>query len=448
MLIYGFSFEINVLDPLWNHRNISAGLTSWADAGRLFTRPQADGFYRPLSFLSLWVDYRIFGEHLWGYHAQNLILHMLNAALIFALALAMTFSHMAARWAAWLWSAAAVNFEAVMWPAARFDLLATCFILIALVSFVHYANSSSRLAGCACAVAYGLALLNKETAYAFPVVAGALVATGGYWGFPKSRMRALVPIAVAIVAITTTMLAVRIAVFGNLGGYPPAVLHSTHFALQWRTFWSLINRVMLIPLLGVNTTAPLLGLAFVAIGLFAAFLVAAILVRPQVSTRLRLILAVALIAALPVANIVGWVGPSMQHSRYLYFPPLFLFLAVAAAFAEARWGRAALALLLLANCAGALNNLWVYREVHARARSLATSIGHDMQQEHTATVEFVGVPSEPQGVFYFYSELTDRLRRSSGAQIIDEISTASPKPSNRLIYVWDAAHGTLRGPQK
>ncbi len=449
--IYGLSLQINVLDPLWNHRNVSAGLNSLSDAGRLFTKPQADGFYRPLTFLSLWVDYRIFGEVLWGYHLQNLMLHMANAVLLFALARSLSLGDRTARWAAWLFAAAAVNFEAVMWPAARFDLLATFFILLALLAYMRYLRSRSVWAAALCAAAYLLGLLNKEVAYMFPVIAVALTVTGRRWGIPAANFRTGWLFALTIAGITATMVGIRIAVFGSLGGYPPAVAHAGHFALSGRTVWSVVSRVMLIPIIGVNTTAPVAAPATVAIALFAGFVLMTLLIRPVLTAQVRLLVALALISALPVANLAGWVGASMQHCRYLYFPTLFLLLAAASAFAEQRLGPVLLAVLLAANAAGALNNLWVYRTVQGRARTMAAAIVGDARQEKLATVQLVGVPREPQGVFYFYSELVGHLRRDGHLEIIDsEAGAADPsgKPAARLIYTWNPGSGTLSGPQR
>jgi hypothetical protein len=51
--LYWHWTQINVRDSDWNHRLLSAGIHSWRDALRLFAEPKADGFYRPIGFLSL-----------------------------------------------------------------------------------------------------------------------------------------------------------------------------------------------------------------------------------------------------------------------------------------------------------------------------------------------------------------------------------------------------------
>jgi hypothetical protein len=121
--VYLPSIRINFSHHDWTHRHISAGIVSLGSLWQLFSRPQADGFYRPLTFVSLWLDYRLFGTAYTWYHAQSLALHIVNSLLAARLAGSLGFGRTASLWTGLLYAAAAVNFEPVMWPAARFDLL-------------------------------------------------------------------------------------------------------------------------------------------------------------------------------------------------------------------------------------------------------------------------------------------------------------------------------------
>ena len=42
--------------------------------------------YRPLTLLSLGLDFQLFGEAPWGYHLTNVLLHAVNSLLLYALA--------------------------------------------------------------------------------------------------------------------------------------------------------------------------------------------------------------------------------------------------------------------------------------------------------------------------------------------------------------------------
>jgi hypothetical protein len=132
-----------------------------------FTRGFYD-YYRPLVFLSHALDWELWGMRAAGFHLTNVLLHAANTALVFALG---------RRLLAPLWACAAAllfglhpsSHEAVYWIAARFDLAATCFGLIALLAL----TSGGRERYAAGAAAFLLALLSKESAVAIPIVVAA-----------------------------------------------------------------------------------------------------------------------------------------------------------------------------------------------------------------------------------------------------------------------------------
>src|SRR5579864_3167755 len=144
VVLFGFSFTVNPLYDEWNYRGLSSGFKTVGDLARLFASPQFTAWYRPLGFLSLWVDYHLFHQHLWGYHLQNTCLHLVNALLAFILSRRLGLSPAVARWAALLFSAAAVTYEPVMWPSARFDLLAMMFTGLSLIAFIDFLNHGGR----------------------------------------------------------------------------------------------------------------------------------------------------------------------------------------------------------------------------------------------------------------------------------------------------------------
>ena len=131
-----------------------------------FTHRQYDGFYRPLGFCSLWLDNKIFGAALWGYHIQNLPLQVLNGWLAARLAFRLGLEPALARWTGLAFVALPYAFEAVIWPGARFDLLAATFILLALERALAGASGP-----------YGCLLSRrvvKRIGYAYPLLVGAL----------------------------------------------------------------------------------------------------------------------------------------------------------------------------------------------------------------------------------------------------------------------------------
>ncbi|MEP7354905.1 MAG: hypothetical protein ABI824_16885, partial [Acidobacteriota bacterium] len=167
----GWFFATSDINPIydeWNYRGFSRDLDGhvWT----LFVTPQFSSWYRPLGFLSLWMDSHIFGDHLWGYHLQNIVWHLVNAYLAWVLALRLRLSESVAGWAAILFACAAVTYEPIMWPSARFDLLAMAFTAIALIAAIDYLAQGKAVSVMVTTISYVLAVISKESGYAFPIL--------------------------------------------------------------------------------------------------------------------------------------------------------------------------------------------------------------------------------------------------------------------------------------
>ena len=128
---------------------------------------------RVLSGLSRDLNVAVFGIQPWSFHLGNLLLHVANVALLYAL-LRRVVSWPSAWWAAALLAVHPVTVEAVAYVSARADLLSTAGILLAL-----WATSAGSLTGALCGVV--LAVLGKETA----IVAWGLVPLWATWTATK-----------------------------------------------------------------------------------------------------------------------------------------------------------------------------------------------------------------------------------------------------------------------
>ena len=137
--------------------------------------------YRPLTLLSLGLDFQLFGEAPWGYHLTNVLLHSVNSLLLYALARALLGEGRAALWAALLY-ANPLQTEVVAWVSARGDLLASLLSLSALL-----AHRQRRVLAY---LLYAGACLSKETAMVLPVAlfladsgAGVAAWSKRHWGY-------------------------------------------------------------------------------------------------------------------------------------------------------------------------------------------------------------------------------------------------------------------------
>jgi len=123
-------------------------------------------YYRPVAFVSHAIDWTMWQGRAGGFHLTNVVLHAMNTVLVYGLARRMLRMPGAAV-AALLFGLHPASHEAVYWIAARFDLLATFFGLLALWCYAR----EERWAVPAGAAAFTLALLSKESAVSIPLMA-------------------------------------------------------------------------------------------------------------------------------------------------------------------------------------------------------------------------------------------------------------------------------------
>jgi len=148
----------------------------WKSATRFFAevdRPSSvEGYYHPLTMLSLMADYAAAGRslHPARYRATNVVLHGLNAGLVTLLAWMLCRRIAPAIAAGLLFGVHPTTVEAVIWIAERKTLLASLFGLLSLIAYVAHAQRPRRWALPACLITYLLALLAKPIVVALPLL--------------------------------------------------------------------------------------------------------------------------------------------------------------------------------------------------------------------------------------------------------------------------------------
>ncbi len=187
---YGF---VNFDDPLYVTENprVLAGL-GWNNWAWAFTTTVAANWH-PLTLLSLMLDVNVFGTRPAGFHFTNLVIHAVNAGLVFALLQRLS----GARWrsfgAAALFAWHPLHVESVAWVSERKDVLSACLGLLALLYYVKYAQaarvpdpkssqSSSLYYGLSLGL-FALGLMSKPMLVTWPFVMCLL----DYW--PLERFR-------------------------------------------------------------------------------------------------------------------------------------------------------------------------------------------------------------------------------------------------------------------
>ena len=117
----------------WDDRQGLVGTTGWRGLGWtnlkwMFTTFDL-GHYQPLSWLSLGLDYQLWGLSAFGIHLQSLLLHCGCALIMYLIGLRLLKDRAAAAVAALLFSLHPLRVESIAWAAERRDPLSTLFYL-------------------------------------------------------------------------------------------------------------------------------------------------------------------------------------------------------------------------------------------------------------------------------------------------------------------------------
>ena len=167
-------------------------ITSWGNFPRLFSKSyltKADDLffesyrrqdtgsgelsYRPVVTLSYMVDYFFWKLNPLGYHLVNILLHILNAILLYLFVLLLFKNNSLALISSLFFCTHPINTAAVNHISFREELLVVFFFLSAFILFIKYKNyhglkkTGLYLGSC---LLFSLALFSKEIAVTFPLM--------------------------------------------------------------------------------------------------------------------------------------------------------------------------------------------------------------------------------------------------------------------------------------
>lgn len=143
------------------------------------------GHYQPLSWLTLGLDYSLWGMNPSGYHLTNIVLHSANALLMYWLALRLfrlaaapelpgpTLSqHIGAAAASLLFALHPLRVESVAWVTERRDVLSGFFFLLTILSYLraNEPGSDRRSWYSLSLVSFACSLLSKAAGVPLPLV--------------------------------------------------------------------------------------------------------------------------------------------------------------------------------------------------------------------------------------------------------------------------------------
>ena len=125
---------------LCQNTHVLRGLT-WQSIKWAFTNLEA-GFWHPLTWLSLLLDFQLYGLQAWGYHLTSLMMHAANAVLLYLVLQRMTGATWRSAFVALLFGLHPLHVESVAWVAERKDVLSTLFWMLTMWMYAQYVEKS------------------------------------------------------------------------------------------------------------------------------------------------------------------------------------------------------------------------------------------------------------------------------------------------------------------
>ena len=324
-------------------------------------------WWLPLLWISYMADTELFGSGPHGYHLTNVLLHALNAALLFWVLFRLTGSRWRSFFVAAFFALHPLRVESVAWIAERKDGLSGLFFFLALLAYVRHVEKPGRARfGIVCAGML-LGLLSKAIVIVLPFLLllldyWPLRRAGDPWGrtaWPQWRPLLLEKLPLFLLSAAFIAINLRTHVAASGTGTDASFWHRA--ALVAPNYWAYLGKIAWPARLSLiyppHDAVNWIGAGAAAVGLLAVTFLA-------LRRRAQAPWAVTgwlwfLLALFPVIRGVRLDPTVAMADRFTYLPSIGLGLALvwgAAALVEhrprLRFPAVALGALLLLACAG------------------------------------------------------------------------------------------------
>jgi len=127
-------------------------------------------FWHPLTWISLMLDYQLFGLNAGGFHLTNLVLHILSTLLLFWLFHRMTGAVWRSAFVAALFAIHPLHVESVAWVSERKDVLSGFLGILTLCLYVFYTEKPDIKRYLLVHFGFVLALMSKPIVVTLPLI--------------------------------------------------------------------------------------------------------------------------------------------------------------------------------------------------------------------------------------------------------------------------------------
>lgn len=291
-------------------------------------------FYRPIYGVSQYLDWVVWRNNWTGYHLTNLLLHLANTSLVFALAKQIdprrienskywwTFPALAAA----LFGLHPLHPEVVSWVAGRVDAILTMFYLATIVFYLKARSTNNALWNRLSYGCFFLALGTKESAITIPMalLLCELILIPSERGTkhetPSAIARALRDTKLFWLTLCVYLVFRRVVLGTFIGGYD----NSLQMPIEWLIArWGSVLRYVALPL---NSLVGGQHEAIMSCWIAASVLMVACFLRHAASKQSRrpLFLFTWLVIALVPAYKVLAISPGLESSRHVYLASAIL----------------------------------------------------------------------------------------------------------------------------
>lgn len=281
----------------------------------------AQDVYRPLTTISYAFDYRFWRLDTFGYHLENVLLHALNAILVFILLQLIFGNIFIAFLSSLLFACHPVQTEAVAWISGRSSMLFLFFYLASFILYLLFMKRRKKAYLALSLILFSGSLFSKEMAVSLPLL---LVLYDIHFAPPESLKKRALKLApyfllAAFFIIARYIVLNNVSQCGWWGGSP------YHTLLTMLVTLGEYVKLMVAPvkLCAFYVTTVYTSVASAKVFLSAAAIVILIASLPFIfrrSRRTSFAICFFFAALLPVSNIVPL--KALMAERFLYLPSI------------------------------------------------------------------------------------------------------------------------------
>ena len=161
----GFDDHYYVTDNPHVNEGFSIDNILWA-----FSVDNNTAYWHPVTWLSHMLDCQLFDQNAGMHHLTNLLIHILNAILLFIVLHQMTGAIWPSAVVAALFAVHPINVDSVAWIAERKNVLSTLFWMISMLAYFYYTKRPSLYRYILIAMSFSIGLMSKSMLVTLPCV--------------------------------------------------------------------------------------------------------------------------------------------------------------------------------------------------------------------------------------------------------------------------------------